>query len=53
MVDAIRTELGTPAPLALTGGWAGALRPHLDNVALVDEYLVLHGIAIVMGNSEQ
>ncbi len=50
MVDAVRAELGAPAPLALTGGWAGALHPHLDNVALLDEYLVLHGIAICLGS---
>ncbi len=49
MVQAIRNELGAAAPLALTGGWARALSPHLDHVALVDEYLVLHGIAITVG----
>ena len=55
MVAAIRAELAAPVPLALTGGWAGALRHHLDQVALLDEYLVLHGIAITLGvvSSEQ
>lgn len=50
MVDAVRAELGTSAPLALTGGWAHALRPYLDHVALLDEFLALHGIAITLAD---
>lgn len=48
MVQAIRTELANHAPLVLTGGWAQRVAPHLDDVALVDEYLVLHGIALTI-----
>ena len=48
MVRASRDELGVEAPIALTGGWAAHLAPHLDGVALHDEYLVLHGIAMMM-----
>lgn len=52
MVTAVRAELGSPVPLALTGGWAGVLRPYLDNVALLDEYLVLQGIALTLTSSK-
>lgn len=48
MVRAIRDALGADAPIALTGGWATRLAPHLDGVALCDEYLVLRGIDILM-----
>ncbi len=48
MVDAVRRELGVAAPLVLTGGWAQRVAPHLDGVALLDEYLVLHGIALAL-----
>ncbi len=45
MIAAVRTELGAEAPLALTGGWAQTLAPHLDGVALCDPLLVPRGIA--------
>jgi len=45
MIRAIRAELKANAPLVLTGGWAPQLAPYLDGVALVDEFLVLRGIA--------
>jgi len=48
MIRVTRTELGSEAPLVITGGWAAKLAPHLDNVALVDDFLVLHGIAITL-----
>jgi type III pantothenate kinase len=49
MIAATRAALGMPALLALTGGWADAMAPHLDGVALCDPYLVLRGIARVLG----
>ncbi len=48
MVRAIRDELGVSAPLALHGGWAHLLAPHLEGVALVDEHLVLRGIYLAL-----
>jgi type III pantothenate kinase len=45
MIAAVRGELGTPAPLALTGGWAETIAPHLDGVILCDPLLILRGIA--------
>jgi type III pantothenate kinase len=51
MVNAVRDSLGVHAPLALTGGWAQRIAPYLDDVALVDEYLVLHGIAVTLADS--
>lgn len=45
MIEAIRTELRTDAPLALTGGWADRVAPHLTGVARVEPHLVLLGIA--------
>jgi type III pantothenate kinase len=48
MIQAMRDSLHVTAPLALTGGWAAQIAPLLDHVALVDEYLVLHGIAITL-----
>ena len=54
MVQAIRAELAAPAaPLVLTGGWAQRLSPHLEHVALVDDHLVLRGIAITAGELER
>jgi type III pantothenate kinase len=49
MIRATRDELGQQAPLALTGGWSSCIAPHLDGVALVDEYLILRGVAITLG----
>ena len=46
MISATRAELGGKVPLVLTGGWAAQLAPYLDGVALVDDYLVLRGIAL-------
>jgi type III pantothenate kinase len=48
MISAVRAELGADAPLVLTGGWASHLAPHLGGVALVDDFLVLRGIAIAL-----
>ncbi|MHB9129462.1 MAG: type III pantothenate kinase [Armatimonadota bacterium] len=48
MVRAVRHELDTDAPLALTGWWAQRVAPYLDHVKLVDEYLVLRGIALTL-----
>lgn len=48
MVSMIRKEIGTDAPLALTGGWAQKCAPYLDHVAIVDAFLVLHGIAVCL-----
>ena len=48
MVHATREALAANAPLVLTGGWAERLAPYLDDVALIDELLVLHGIARVL-----
>ena len=48
MVQAVRDELAISAPLALHGGWAHQLAPHLDGVALVDEHLVLRGIYLTL-----
>lgn len=48
MIAATRAALGVHAPLALTGGWAETLAPHLDYVALCDPLLVLRGIARVL-----
>ena len=45
MIAATRAELGAAAPLALTGGWAETLAPHLDGVALCAPLLVPRGIA--------
>ncbi len=50
MIRAVRDALGTAAPLALTGGWAAQVAPHLDDVALVDAHLTLHGIAITLAD---
>jgi len=48
MISATRKALGANAPLVLTGGWAKQIAPHLDGVALVDQYLVLRGIALTL-----
>lgn len=48
MIRAVRAELGAQAPLVLTGGWASHITPYLDNVALVDDFLVLRGIALTL-----
>ncbi|MHB9026685.1 MAG: type III pantothenate kinase [Armatimonadota bacterium] len=50
MISAVRDSLGIATPLALTGGWAQRIAPLLDNVALVDEYLVLQGIALTLAD---
>lgn len=52
MIRATREEVGVHAPVVLTGGWAPAVQPHLENVALVDEYLVLRGIALTAAFSQ-
>ena len=49
MVAATRQALGAHAPLVLTGGWASKVSSHLDGVALVDQHLVLRGIALTLG----
>lgn len=49
MIAATRKALSANAPLVLTGGWAKQIAPHLDGVALVDQYLVLRGIALTLG----
>jgi type III pantothenate kinase len=49
MIAAARAEIGAAAPLALTGGWSPTLAPYLDGVALVDEWLVVRGVAMVVG----
>ncbi len=38
-------------PLVLTGGWAARLAPHLDGVALLDEFLILRGIAYTISEA--
>ncbi|HEX2948479.1 MAG TPA: type III pantothenate kinase [Armatimonadota bacterium] len=48
MVHVVRKELGIEAPIAITGGWASSIAPYLDCVALTDELLVLHGIALTL-----
>jgi len=48
MIRATREELGGNAPLVITGGWAAQLASHLSNVALVDDFLVLRGIALTL-----
>jgi type III pantothenate kinase len=51
MVRSTRGALGTPAPIVLTGGWAQAVAPFLDGVAVVDEHLVLRGIASTISHT--
>jgi type III pantothenate kinase len=48
MVAACADELGVPAPLVLTGGWARTIAPFLSDVARVDEFLILTGIATML-----
>lgn len=48
MVSAISASLHADLPLVLTGGWATTVAQHLPQVALVDEYLVLKGIALTL-----
>lgn len=48
MIAATRQALGAHAPLVLTGGWASKVASHLDDVALVDQHLVLRGIALAL-----
>lgn len=48
MIAAAREALGSATPLVLTGGWASRLAPCLDGVALVDEQLILTGIALTL-----
>jgi pantothenate kinase type III len=49
MIAAIREELHVQAPVILTGGWAVAVAPHLDEDTPVHPHLVLMGIAGTLG----
>jgi type III pantothenate kinase len=47
IVEAIRGELGTDAPVVATGGLAELIAPHARTVKEVDPFLTLEGLRIV------
>ena len=49
MIDATRQALGASAPVVMTGGWASAVAPVLRDPVIVEPFLVLHGIAHLIG----
>ncbi len=47
LVERIRSELGNPAPVIATGGWAGVLADELPFLAAVEPTLTLEGLRLV------
>jgi type III pantothenate kinase len=47
IVDAIRGELGTDAPVVATGGLADLIAPHSRTIASVEPFLTLDGLRLV------
>jgi type III pantothenate kinase len=47
IVERIRSELGTDAPVVATGGLAEVIAPHARTVARVDPWLTLEGLRLI------
>jgi type III pantothenate kinase len=48
IAEAIRAELGVPAPVVATGGLAALIEPHSHTISTVDPSLTLRGIELIL-----